>query len=389
MRVIAFDTETERFRKGMMAPELACVTWVSHNFRPDAPSTPPQIIHGDESEDLLRSWFEDPNTITVGQNVAYDTAVICARFPKLLPVVFDAYRNNRITDTMIRQHLLDISVGCYRGYMDDEGVWHKLNYGLEPLAQRHLGKYLKKDGWRTRYGEFRHLPISQWEAHARVLQAQAQVLLDREASKPAAERYYDGYEEKDLVAIIQDPPGQVLVYPLDDASTTMDVYLAQEAAPPDALRAQYFEAYAAFCLHLSSVWGIRTNAEGVDALERETLEDIGEVKDALVAAGLVRPDGSRDTKKAAAHMVMVCDRDDIPLRKTKGGGVCLDDDACKASEDPLLLQYAAYTGLGKRLNADIPMLRRGAEHPVHCKYGMAETSRTTCSSPNLQNIKKS
>ncbi len=87
-------------------------------------------------------------------------------------------------------------------------------------------------------------------------------------------------------------------------------------------------------------------------------------------------------------MLAVCEREGLPLRKTKKDGICLDSDACEATEDPLLKDYAEFTGLGKTLNADIPMLEAGTTFPVHCRYGLAESGRTTCSAPNIQNLRR-
>ncbi len=381
--ILAWDTETERFRAGMMAPELTCVTWASTDDRQ------PRIEHWTKAEPLLRGWLSDPDLLLVGQNIAYDMAVICAAFPNLIPLVFKAYAENRITDTMIRAQLMDIAAGCFRGYMGTDGVWRKLSYGLDVLVRKHTGEILQKDGWRLRYGEFRHVPLNQWVDKARELQAEARALLQREAGKPLNEQYYNGHEAKDLLAIVNDAPEQVILYPLKDASSTLDVYLAQERVPPEMLVSQYRETRAAFALHLSSTWGIRTDGLGVDAFEQETRKDIEEAEALLRASGLLRADGSRDTKKAASHMELVCERDSLPLRLTKGKGVCLDADACEETQDPLLLAYAQYSTLNKRLTADIPMLRQGTMFPIHTKYNLVYTGRTSSSGPNLQNLARS
>ncbi len=363
-----------------MAPEMICLT--SASFTGEA-----EIVHADDAEPFLREWLSDPHTLLVGQNVAYDLAVVGAKFPNLIPLIFNAYEEDRITDTLVRAQLSDIGAGCFRGYMGPGDVWVPLKYSLDALARRHLGVYLQKDGWRLRYGEFANVPISGWVAKAIELQAEAVVILQREGPKRADERYYDGHDPKDLLAIVADAPEQVIKYALDDASTTLAVYAAQERAPKHFLQAQFREARAAWALHLSSVWGLRTNEEGVAALEKQTIEAIQEVKDRLIAAGLVRPDGSRDTKKAAAHMELVCARDGLVLRLTKGKGTCLDADACLASDDALMKDYAEFSTLQKTLSADIPMLRAGTIYPVHCKYSIAETDRTTCSGPNIQNLR--
>lgn len=356
-----------------MAPELVCMTYeiLEGGLRGG-----PRIVHWSDAKPLLEDWLNDPGTCIVGHNIAYDFAVIGAQFPELIPLIFKAYEEDRVTDTLLRMQLLDIAQGCYRGKFEPDGTWTKIGYSLFDLARRLTGRILKKDGWRMRYGEFRHLPIEQWEAHAKDLQDQARIAI-------AA-----GSEDKDLAAILLDPPGQALQYPLDDASTTMDCYVKQEPAAEEYLKSQFHEARAAWVLHLSSVWGMRTNAEGVEELRVQTEEKLVDVTKRLVAAGLVRTDGSRDTKKAAGYMEEFCTKSGLRIRRTKTGGVSLDEESCLATEDPMLLDYARYTGLNKMLTADYAMLKQGTVYPVHTHYGIAESSRTTSSGPNLQNISK-
>lgn len=369
MQVLAWDTETSCFGPGNMAPPLTCITWCGGSSA--------GIEHHTKAEAILRDWLSDENLILVGQNVAYDFAVVCAEYPSLTPLVFQAYENNRITDTMLRQQLLDIAAGCYRGRFDSDGkTWIKHGYSLFDLARRLTGRLLKKDGWRMRYGELRDIPLSQWESHAAKLIAEAKLAI-------AA-----GSEDKDLLAITQDAPRQVLEYPLDDARLTLECFQKQEPCATEYLRPQFHEARAAFALHLSSCWGMRTNAVGVEELRVVTEAAIVDVKAHLVAAGLVRKDGSRDTKAAAAHMGKFCMENNIKVRRTKGGGVSLDEEACTATEDALLLDYAKFTQLNKALTADYPMLLAGVTTPIHPRYGLAETLRTTCSGPNLQNVSK-
>ncbi len=99
-------------------------------------------------------------------------------------------------------------------------------------------------------------------------------------------------------------------------------------------------------------------------------------------------------------MVTVCAEEELPLRMTKGGKekpgqkkppspptICLDTDACEATGDELLADYAEFAGLGKA-HADVEMLEAGTVYPVHCRYGLAESGRTTCSKPNIQNLRK-
>ena len=338
MRVIAFDTETCLFRPGVMAPELVCVTWQS-------PGTDARIRHANDVRPLLVDWLGDPNVLLVGANVAYDMAVIAAAFPELVPAIFAAYEADRVTDIQLRQKLLDIAAGCYRGRLGDGNKWIKYDYSLDAITRRLCGRSLEKDTWRLRYGEFRNVPLEQWPEGART-------------------------------------------YPLEDARATLDTYLAQEPHAAEYLADQYRQARAAWWLHLASAWGLRTRAAGVAKLKAETEAAADLVRDRLIAAGLVRKDGSRDTKVAALYMQNACAAAGLPVRATDGGGVSLDSDACKATDDPTLKDYAKLSELGSVLNKDIPALEAGVTYPVHTRFDLAETGRTTSSKPNVQNWRR-
>jgi DNA polymerase-1 len=345
-----------------MAPELVCVTY-------QTPGQDPGIIHADDPATLplIRSWLEGDDLL-VGHHVPYDFAVLCAKWPEIIPLVFRAYDADRVTDTKTRQMLLDIAGGQFRGYLrkfdkavcaehedcDPEACpkatikkgsrWIPYDYTLDALTYRATGRHLDKDTWRLRYGEFLHVPLSEW-------------------------------------------PEGVRTYPLEDARATLEVFLQQEEHVkyiPD----QFRQARAAWALHLTSVWGLRTHAPGVDKLERETRGALAAIEDGLKAAGLVRADGTRNVKATRARMVQVCEALGKPVRLTDKGGVCLDADACEASEDDLLEDYSEITSLKNVLSKDLPVLRAGTVYPVHTSFGLAASGRSTSSKPNVQNPRR-
>jgi DNA polymerase I len=378
VNVLAFDTETALMRPGVMAPELVCVSY-------QRPGHEPGLVHHSDAGalELVEVSLRDPRVLLVGHHVAYDFSVLCAKWPHLVPLVFAAYDADRIACTKIRQQLLDIAAGEFRGRRqvfekgveveitaDDEdaegevgdiikklvrGVrWIPHNYDLADLIWRAAGRRLEKDEWRLRYVEFINTPITQW------------------------------------------PEGAVK-YSKEDARATLDVFLSQEQHV-EFIPDQFRQARAAWALHLTSVWGIRTRGEGVDALERATIAALAGVKETLQDAGLVRrggkKDGSRDTKAAKARMVQVCTEKGLEVRMTAPskrfphGSVSLDSDACEASGDSLLEDYAEITFLQGTLNRDVEMLRAGTEHPVHTSFGMAASGRSTSAKPNVQNPKR-
>lgn len=411
------DTETCLFRPGVMAPELVCVTF-------QVPGEQPGIVHHEDpvALPLVRRWLAED--VLVGHHVAYDLAVLCARWPEIVPLAFRAYDEDRVVCTKVRQQLLDIAAGQFRGYLrkfrrpvctahedcDPEvcpqatvkqgARWVPHDYDLDALTYRATGRHLEKDAWRLRYGEFLHVPLSGWVEHARGLQERArrrraELPLDVAAIKRRPKDF--GYDKdalkaleaevRGLDAVIADAPEGVVRYPLEDARATLDVFLKQEEHAryiPD----QFRQARAALALHLTSVWGLRTHGPGVDKLEQETRAALAAIEGDLQAAGLVRRDGSRDTKAAKRLMVEACEAAGKPVRLTDKGNVSLDSDACEASENDLLEDYAELTSLKNVLNKDIPVLRAGTVFPVHTSFGMAASGRATSGNPNIQNFRR-
>ncbi len=369
----AFDFETALIGPGCLAPRATCLTW-------QAKGEPPGILHAldPECEKLLQAVLEDPDALLIGHNVAFDMGVICANYPKLLPLVFQAYEADRVTDTMLRQKLLDIAGGCYRKRPNADGVWKAVNYDLAFCASRLLGKPIKKEGFRLFYQFFRDVPLKDWEAQAKFLQAYL----------PAHPDVLTEEQLKQLPGMLAADPKEALSYPLEDAVVTLGVWEAQEQHA-QYLEDQYRLARAAWWMHLMSAYGLHTDAGAVHALRVETENLQEEIKARLVEAGLVRKDGSRDTKLAKSYMEELCRQQGKTPRLTEKLQTSLDADACEASEDPLLEDYAQFTNLSAVLDKDIPMLMGGVLHPIHSRYDIAETGRTTSSKPAIQNLRTS
>jgi DNA polymerase-1 len=387
-----------------------------------------QICAAGDAQFHLANWLADPDIVLVGANVAFDMAVAAEAFPVLRPLVFQAYNNDRVTDVQIRQRLLDIAGGVYKGRFVGNGKWIPYRYDLASLAKRCAGIELQKDEWRLSYGNFIGLPLEQWPAHALVVQAQARETLveleeewaevkPKDIPKPVKKRM-DGLRE-----MIAGQPSRCTEYPIEDAVATLAVYEKQEAHAA-FLDDQYRQARAYFALHLGSSWGLRTDSHGVEVLRAETQKDYDETKGLLVEQGLVRENDSRDTKAAKMLMLSVCEREGLPLRRTDGhteegkdtcckldgtplphgsdeceDHVSLDEESCLVTGDETLIAYARFSTLTKVLKNDIKALAGGIVYPIHTSYGLAETGRTTSGkqsedsglrdySTNVQNIRR-
>lgn len=342
MTTFFFDTETALFGPGNMAPPLTCLAYAID-------AAPPLLVDHVAGPVALRKALEAGHDI-VGQNVPYDLLVCIQEDPDLLDLVFKAYDEARVHDTIIRQQLTDISTGTFRGYMDTHGVWRKRGYSLAELSQRLLGIPMDKTTYRLGYGPLRGIPIDAWEEGARA-------------------------------------------YATDDTSITRLVFHAQAPAVA-ALNSVAENTYAQWWLHLMSAWGVRTTPAGVESLAKATQAQVEIVRATLIDAGLIRVKTAkktgittytRDTKAAKVRMLEACPNGH---KLTKKEGVSLDEEACKDSGDPLLEAYAEYSTLNAVVSKDLPALAAGVNMPIHARYGMTASSRTSCSKPNMQNWRR-
>lgn len=365
MRVVSFDFETALIRPGVCAPEAACLTWQTWSDR-NPVIEPAKILHAKDAEPTFRAWLEDKERVFVGANTSFDMAVAAANWPWLTDLIWDAYETDRVTDCQIREQLLDIAKGTFQGFHTPDGGWIKPKYNLADVAKRY-GMQLDKPRsvmgpngkmWddplhiRLRYQEIKHLALEAWDEYAR------------------------------LAGFNGPPP---TVYAKEDSEATLLAWLGQEQHKK-WLGLQYEFTRRAWCLHLSSSWGARTNAPRVAALiERAQLER-QRVQGFLVEHGLVRENGSRDTKAAQALMIRVCADKGMRVPVTPTGAPQLGEDACDSTEDPLLEAYADFGRFGAVIAKDGAMLAKGTVYPIHTRYNMAATGRTTSSKPNMANM---
>ena len=348
MRVVGVDTETEEFGPARMAPPLVC-TCVSESISGDRN---PRLEHVNKGPGPVRQIYEEASNddgeqvVIVGHNIAYDNAVFCAQWEEVIPLIFEAYEKDHITDTMIRQKLLDISAGCYRGWLNaNTGKWIPHDYGLGDLAKRHCDIELNKDSyWRTNYDKLRGIPVHEW-------------------------------------------PEDAVQYAEEDGLATELVYYQQDKAKPHAriLDDEFRQARAAFALHLASTWGIRTDREGVEMLKQGALEEIEEVKPLLLDSGLLRRNGTRNLKAALKRMEQI----KPDGKRTDGGRLSLDQESCLASHDEVLNALSTFTKAQNVLSKDVKAMERGIELPIHTRFdSLMETGRTSSSGPNLQNLRR-
>jgi hypothetical protein len=388
---IALDSETEVIEAGRLAPPLVCLSLAqaTDNYA---------LFHHTEARETVVSLLED-DVLLIGDNAAFDFSVFAAKWPDLLPLIFEAYAADRISDTEIREKLAHIAMGVYRGFMRVDGKVEKLNYSLADLARRHLGVELDKGegSWQLRFGELMDVPIDWWPQEARDY-----AISDLVATLAIWQKQE---EEHDAAA------GSIINNYLDD---------------------EFRQTRAAWWLQLMSCWGMITDPAGVREFARRTQLKYDAIAEDLVAAGLMRADGTRDTKMVKDRVVRAYVNlareelgapEDAPARlvlevdlrrkeyksliyvacgetmeqartfieMTAGGKSAnhqpkTDADVCERSGDAVLEKYAELSSLKKTLSTDVPLLEQGVYKPLKVRYESLLATGRTASTPNVQNL---
>ena len=139
MKILAFDTETYPIRPGAIAPKLVCASFA---MRLDGEAETVLVGNGDAGLREHIWWMlSEPGLRVVGQNIAFDLAVICAAYPEFEPAVWAKLEAGEITDTSIREKLLNLST---HGNLESvQGA--KISYALDALVLKYLGRDISAD----------------------------------------------------------------------------------------------------------------------------------------------------------------------------------------------------------------------------------------------------
>lgn len=357
MKLFSFDTETFLLKPGLQAPPLVCLQFAYDGA--------PELVHVRDPacRRIVCEALYD-GSIWTGHNIAFDLCVLMAKWPDLVPFIFDLVDQDRATCTIVRQKLLDIARGTFK-------FMRKRGYDLGSVATRHglEGIVNKNDPWRLRYSELIDIPISRWDP------------------EPKA-------------------------YALQDAIAQRAVYKAQTAYARERgfpLVDEYRQARAALWLRLMECQGMRVDAARVEQYIANVKAQLDDDRETCRQAGLIRWEGGKWVKTMAAamrHMVACCEEDEaeeLPLTETgqaecddkfggdtwafwrsvqhKPTGIQLNEDAIVQHGDELLESFQRFATSTTQLSrAERIALAARAGVPIQATFGtLADTGRTTCS----------
>ncbi len=356
MKLVAYDLETELIAPGNPCPRIVCGSQddgtPTFTFSPVA--------------EFIR-LAADPDVVIAGANIAFDFGCIAAACPELLPTIFGLYEAGRVHDVLISEALHAIAGGqLFRDprtggpLTDPETGKQRGRYSLAIVADLCLGEKGAKanDYWRMRYA------------------------------------ILDVLQQRDI-----EWPAEAVEYAKDDARNTRRIAEFQVANHRNQgdLPAQVF---AAWCLHLSSVWGVRTDGPFVEALKAEALAAEAEAVARFTDVGFLRPNGTTDTAVVKRAVAMAYGASEVcpecvggkvnsaktskpvacsaccgtalvlgrGVRRTEKNGLACDGDTLLESGDETLMAWASIDD--KTLGTYLPFLVQGTRWPI-------------CPSPNV------
>lgn len=340
-RIVAFDWETCLIQPGIIAPQPVCLSWAGERDS--------GLVTAPDAWPLLLDWLEDPDTILVGARTTFDLGVAltwCPSQERMAEAIALAYAQQRIRDVQVRAKLVALAEGWLSFDID---LRKMPSFSLSALAQRYLGTPLDKsaDTWRLRYSELLGKPIHEY-------------------------------------------PGPAIDYAVHDAEATLDVYTALAARPyppkvtPHLFTDEAEQTEADWFLALMTLTGLDVDPTGAAQLEADLQASLLDVHAATAAAGILRPNGTKDMAALRDRVEAAYRTLGRPCPTTPKGATSTAAETLAGTGDPLLEAMAEAASTEKLLSAFVPMLQQGIINPSYDV--LKESGRTSSYQPNVQQM---
>lgn len=351
--LVGYDSETYPVAPGRKAPPMVCGSFAGGDL------AGPVVELASAAKRRVWELLHRQDVELVGANIAFDLGVLCQEDPAFFPVVFRALDEGRIWCVTTYEALRAVSID--RRHYDPE-IGSVPKFSLAECVLKYVGRdrSAEKKGpdvWRGRYRELEGVPVERWPVEA------------------------VRYCEADAL----DP---LLVRAAQLEATDGELPLARESFRH------------AFAFYLMGARGVRTDAVAVAELEARLVEAVEAARPRLVEAGLLRKDGSENTKVTKGRVLALLgdgapltakgkevaeERDLTPAERLKYTSTAEAVLELVAGQDRILDLWREVKADRKELSDFVPKLRAGAELPINPRWNaIVDTFRASCSGPNLQ-----
>ena len=396
MDCIGWDTETHLISQSDIIPRLVCSTFdvaPQGRISPEGtiagyfnrwciPNADPQLVG--TLLDMFQSLIKRESRLII-QNAAFDLTVVlryandvmqgsqvgnASTAEELYAIIWEAMEQSMddefaggqpfIHDTIIREKLWNLSthggIEMYRG--------RDIRYGLADLVKLYFNVDISD--MKVEMG-----------ADGRILDHNKN---DITGTPQAAAAWRLKYSLLDGVPLNQWPQ-EAIDYAISDASWARKVWEAQEANRKDrhygSMRSESLQVYADAALRLYTITGFRVDRERVQKVEQAITDVTKQVDGVLLVNGILRPDGSINTKVLHARIEECWRSKNHPVVRTEKGFTSASADVLDLLDgvDPVLDFYTKRQSLAKIRDAFLPNL---AGERVYTNYDiLKETGRTS------------
>lgn len=362
-----FDFEGGLIAPGCQAPPIAA--W---GFRLASEKRTHIVMANDPAFRRLWRWaLEDRSLLLTGHHVRFDFACLLAYEPEWAELIFQKFDDNGATCTLIRDTLIRIA----RANPMLDNLPYNLGAAYKMYCPQGKLGVDKEDPWRLRWYELAGKSVPEIRATA-----------------PEALRYLE-----------IDVESQGAVYEAQDAAWGSQGWLLD----------QFNQTRASFALYLAQCWGFTTDLAAAAELHEKTKAALDEAARVCEQHGLV-VDGKRKIAAAAARQEAAYARQGLPVprgavtEKAKAkahreaveeleargvdtfaaeemakaeverllGNVVLDEEACIASGDPVMVAYSQVSQASLLLGK----VRRLGRGLIQASYNtIVDSGRTSCS----------
>lgn len=351
---VAFDTETYLIRKTgkattLVIPRLVCMSYVEDGG-------PPKVVARKEAVQKWKEWILNPDVKLIGHNVTFDVLVMTRALTEeeggdWAKEIFNLYEKQRIHDTITYRKMRRIErIG------DTGGTGYSLAYMAKKYLKLDLGGKSGDDVWRARYGELEGIPV---------------------------EKY----------------PKAAYQYAAMDAKVTWDLFW--EMTKGKHYRNESFQLLGDLALYLQSAHGFMVDQNHVKWIRDHYQSKLVELASVLRSGGILRKNGSADTKKVKQLFKDAWASLKLPPQMTDSGksiATCAKTlenlkargffDLEENTESIVLMRaYSEYKTTNKFISTYLEPLSDAGEYPVCTRYTtVVNSTRVSASSPNVQNF---
>lgn len=288
---LGIDSETDLIAPQNLAPKLICVSTAL--FSPSDPEADENgfvsdLMGNGEAglESGLRSLLEDPLIHFVAANAKYDFIVFAKAFTSLVPLIWNAYANERIHCTVAREKVLNLSdSGRIAKRQMPDGSRQQIGYRLADMEKEYLG-------------------------------------LDRSAQKEGDDIWRLNFNSLDGMTAAQYPE-EAATYAKEDAVGCLRVFYAQQqrqqnVVGPVSLATSEFQASVDFALGWMTDHGIKIDPVYLQKATEEIKEATKpENFQMLMTSGILRPDEPPRPFKRASSKKIAVSIDDLDIAEKR------------------------------------------------------------------------